>query len=85
MKQMNCTDTMPTSLPNLENAGWRLLRRFYPALADAAISQFAAMCEWQRRSEMRHRMQRLDDHMLDDIGLTREQVEAEVRKPFWKA
>lgn len=85
MKQMNCADTMLASMPNLENAGWRLLRRFYPALADAAISQFAAMCEWQRRTDMRYRLQRLDDRMLDDMGLTREQVAFEAGKPFWKA
>ncbi len=26
----------------------------------------------------------LDDRLLRDIGLTREQVEREVRKPYWK-
>lgn len=76
---------MPAALPTLENDGWRMLRRFSPALADAAISQFATMCEWQRRAEMRQRMLRLDDRMLDDIGVTREQVETEAGKPFWKA
>jgi len=53
-------------------------------MADAAISQFMTMCEWQRRAEMRARMARLDERMLDDIGLTREQVDAEAAKPFWK-
>lgn len=26
----------------------------------------------------------LDDHMLNDIGLTREEIVKECRKPFWR-
>ncbi len=40
---------------------------------------------WQRRSETRHRMRQLDDHMLADVGLSRADLEREVRKPFWSA
>lgn len=28
---------------------------------------------------------RADPHLIDDIGLTRRQVEAEIAKPFWQA
>lgn len=40
---------------------------------------------WQERVRQRHELSLLDDHILQDIGLTREQVEAEARKPFWRA
>ena len=43
------------------------------------------LARWQRRSETRHRMRQLDDHMLADVGLTRADLEREVRKPFWSA
>ena len=84
MKNINCDGTIQPGGWSMENNGWRALRRFAPAMADAAISHFVTMCEWQRRAEMRARMTRLDDRMLDDIGLSREQVDTEAAKPFWK-
>lgn len=84
MKNINCNGTIQTGW-SLENNGWKALRQVAPAIADAAISHFKTMCEWQQRAEMRQRMARLDDRMLDDIGLSREQVESEASKPFWKA
>lgn len=36
------------------------------------------------RWRQRQALMRLDDHLLKDIGLSRADVEAEVRKPFWK-
>ena len=35
-------------------------------------------------SRARSDMSRLDDRMLEDIGITRADVEYERRKPFWK-
>lgn len=35
------------------------------------------------RQRSRHRLAMLDDHMLEDIGLTRYDVERELRKSFW--
>lgn len=46
---------------------------------------FAMLCVWQQRVELRARMANLDARTLDDIGLSREQVVAEAKKPFWKA
>lgn len=85
MKNLNCTGTMQTHRWSLDNSGWRAMRQIAPALAEAAMVHFVTLCEWQRRAEMRARMARLDDRMLDDIGLDREQVDAEAAKPFWKA
>lgn len=48
----------------------------------------ARTVEWlgaaQDRAAQRRRLMTLDDRLLRDIGLTRADVEAEYRKPFWR-
>lgn len=39
---------------------------------------------WVRRYRQRKQLATLDDHLLADIGLTRDQVKLEIEKPFWK-
>lgn len=39
---------------------------------------------WRQRSAMREDLFCLDERMLQDIGLTRQQALAEARKPFWR-
>jgi len=41
--------------------------------------------KWHARSRGRSDLACLDDRMLKDIGMTREQADRELRKPFWKA
>jgi uncharacterized protein YjiS (DUF1127 family) len=36
------------------------------------------------RSRQREALSKLDDRLLDDIGVTRQQANAEAAKPFWK-
>jgi uncharacterized protein YjiS (DUF1127 family) len=36
------------------------------------------------RSRQRQALAQLDDHLLKDIGVTRQQAIAEAAKPFWK-
>ena len=38
---------------------------------------------WWRTARERRALARLDDRLLQDIGLTREQAEQEVMRPFW--
>jgi uncharacterized protein YjiS (DUF1127 family) len=38
---------------------------------------------WLDRHDERRALLELDDHMLDDIGLSRADVEREAKKPFW--
>ncbi|MEM8952251.1 MAG: DUF1127 domain-containing protein [Pseudomonadota bacterium] len=42
-----------------------------------------ALERWRQRREQRRAMAMLSDHLLRDIGLTRQDVEQELRKPFW--
>lgn len=58
--------------------------RIAGALKEIAVTVFAVLCAWQERALMRSKMANLDDQLLDDIGLTREQVELEAAKPFWQ-
>jgi uncharacterized protein YjiS (DUF1127 family) len=39
--------------------------------------------EWHERSRQRWQLRELDDRMLQDIGVTRTEAEAEWDKPFW--
>jgi len=55
---------------------------FLLTLPEAVLKKFYL---WQTRSRDRRAMRELSDHFLDDIGLTRSEVNKEVAKPFWKA
>ena len=43
------------------------------------------MAQWRRRVSIRNELMSLGDSDLRDIGWTRAEVEAERRKPFWRA
>lgn len=45
----------------------------------------ATLREWRRRSRDRAQLAHFDDRMLQDIGLTRADVEHLSNKPFWRA
>ncbi len=40
---------------------------------------------WFARYRQRHDLAELDDRMLKDIGVTRDQASHEIDKPFWMA
>jgi uncharacterized protein YjiS (DUF1127 family) len=44
----------------------------------------ATFREWRRRARERGQLARLDDRMLQDIGLTRIDAEFLINKPFWR-
>lgn len=39
---------------------------------------------WQKRSEQRYTLRMMDDHRLNDMGLTRADVRRETDKGFWQ-
>jgi uncharacterized protein YjiS (DUF1127 family) len=52
----------------------------------AALRNIIAI--WEGRKRVRwelEQMSRDDPHLIEDIGLTKRQVEAEIAKPFWQA
>jgi len=38
---------------------------------------------WADRARQRRALADLDDRLLKDVGISREQAESEVQKPFW--
>jgi uncharacterized protein YjiS (DUF1127 family) len=44
---------------------------------------FAVIRLWRRRTGSRHQLRELDDHLLKDIGLKREDVGYEFARPLW--
>jgi uncharacterized protein YjiS (DUF1127 family) len=53
--------------------------------ADGALHAFLRIvAESLRRSRQRHDLALLSEHSLRDIGLSRADVEFELRKPFWR-
>lgn len=61
--------------------GARPRRRSLPRLIAAAAM---AVIRWLERTQQRRALQRLDDRMLRDIGLSRADVAGESTKPFWR-
>lgn len=51
----------------------------------AAMALFDVLLQWQQRVRQRHDLAELSDDGLKDIGLSRADVEGEVRKPFWQS
>jgi uncharacterized protein YjiS (DUF1127 family) len=48
----------------------------------------STIATWEERKRLRWELEQMlkaNPHLIDDIGLTRRQVEAEIAKPFWQA
>lgn len=43
-----------------------------------------ALERWRQRQEQRKSLALLNDRLLQDVGLTRDDVERELRKPLWR-
>ncbi len=71
--------TAPAPLPH----GWRVpLGRM---VSRAVLGIFTLLLVWQRRIEDRETLRHMTGAQLKDIGLTRDMVEGEAAKPFWRA
>ena len=60
-----------------------LTRRLSPAIQPLAWA-VGTLIAWRQRANQRTALAALDDRLLEDIGLTREQARAECDKPFWR-
>ena len=82
---MPCTvahQTVRISLPSpptLATADWAFLRWFDRLLTAPAF----CLCLYRRRRGRRQLLD-LEDRLLHDIGLTREQAEKIANRPFWR-
>jgi uncharacterized protein YjiS (DUF1127 family) len=55
------------------------------SLAGSAATAQTLVAMWLQRSRARAELEQLDEHLLRDVGLSREQVLQETAKPFWIA
>jgi len=72
-EQLNLSQQLSDNLPTCEKIETFRVR-----------SLWAKVKVWKAVSKQRNHLARLDDRLLNDIGLTREQVKVELAKPFWK-
>ncbi|HEV7255261.1 MAG TPA: DUF1127 domain-containing protein [Mesorhizobium sp.] len=54
---------------------------------DSLATLRSILAIWNERKRFRRdleQMSKANPHLIDDIGLTRQQAEAEIAKPFWQ-
>ena len=66
-----------------ESHAWRLFRH-HGRLAYLGGAAVRAVLFWMERSRQRRALAELDDRLLRDIGLTREDARQECANPYWK-
>lgn len=84
----NCTDTIdrPYGTGPVERAGstiGRVIDQLVAVSAAGAMAVVLKLLAWQRASRERMHLASLPNEILKDVGLTRADVEAEIRKPLW--
>ena len=58
---------------------------YRPPLAARWAVKFAVLLtQWDMKRRTRRHLVRLDDHMLKDVGLTRDAASTEAARPFWR-
>jgi uncharacterized protein YjiS (DUF1127 family) len=56
-----------------------------PSAVPAVRTGFIAMLSaWHRRWVHRRGLEEIEDHVLQDVGISRGTIRAEAEKPFWK-
>ncbi len=86
MDRHNCTDTisgaaLSSALPHSWH-GW--LEDGKNLLVADVKRAMTRMKFWIARDRSRRELAQLDDHLLADIGLTRDQAQIEAAKRFWE-
>jgi uncharacterized protein YjiS (DUF1127 family) len=78
---MSCGSTISPSTQS-----WKELERTPTRVSSLHVPSpfgwISALIRMEARWRQRQTLLELDDHLLSDIGITRQQAEREVRKPF---
>ena len=87
-KQMSTQEKIPYSSLSVPRIPPYARRRHPIEVADLIAKRLrdalAVIEAWRERARQRRALARLDDRMLNDIGLTREQADREICKLFWE-
>jgi uncharacterized protein YjiS (DUF1127 family) len=78
--------TMTTANSNRSSLAAAGVARLTGVVSELATVErtIGLLATWRQRATDRRQLQKLDDHLLRDIGLSRADVEFEVAKPFWR-
>jgi uncharacterized protein YjiS (DUF1127 family) len=83
----NCTSTIASPPAPASRALAGFVHRL-PSPADVLRNGlrdiWRTLLRWQRRYNDRLRLVAMDDRLLGDIGISREQAAVETQKPFWR-
>ncbi|MCE8508994.1 DUF1127 domain-containing protein [Ruegeria pomeroyi] len=55
-----------------------------PLIAALAVRFAATVTKWEQRRRTRLNLGKLDDHLLRDVGLTRQAARDEAARRFWQ-
>jgi uncharacterized protein YjiS (DUF1127 family) len=78
-------DHVMVAEPFWQLTGSQTLRNAASRVEVVAGRMVANVLLWQERGRLRAALARLDDHLLRDIGLSREEAARECAKPVWRA
>lgn len=78
MANLTCTAPVNASVAAIETS-----RK--PGIGEILRAAVELVMLWQARAAQRRTLAELDDHLLEDVGLNRAEVEAEIGKRFWQA
>jgi uncharacterized protein YjiS (DUF1127 family) len=79
---MACGNDLAFGRTGRAAGGMAILRHPRGSLIARSVSLLLA---WIERSRQRRALGELDDHLLCDIGVTRDEARREAIRPFWRA
>lgn len=80
-------DALPEMAPRHVMGGPAAAGASFPTFdvaRSALTAGFERLLLWQERARQRRQLSRVENHLLQDIGLTRAEVAREIKKPFWR-
>lgn len=82
--RQECIDTIETSSAPLPSWG-QWLHAGMGLVKKDCLQMTRLLWGWHERSRQRFQLQNLESARLKDMGLSRQDVQREINKPFWKA
>jgi uncharacterized protein YjiS (DUF1127 family) len=79
---MSNISSNPTHRAGFVALGVRNVSRSY--LQEGLINLFDLVQNWTERRRARGQLYQMPDYMLQDIGVSRAEVDSEFNKPFWR-
>jgi uncharacterized protein YjiS (DUF1127 family) len=86
MLRQDCIDTIsvPVARSGMSNSWKSWIAAGITLLAGDVARVFEILKVWQQRNTGRIRLRDIDERMLRDIGITRQDALREFNKPFWR-